>query len=219
MFIERFNRTLLHIINKPMVINGDGNWVNILNDAVITYNNNIHSTINMTPVDASNNPDKVKYTFSFKNVKGKPGYAQPKLKVGDYVRNVDKRNIFSKGYTSSWNRELFKVYEVLKTQPPTYKIEDINGEIILGNCFNLFAKLNMNTYKLNPLHYISLTGYSFDCFLKLSNVELDTIQDEQILKDFISAMRGGICGAMGDRYIRSQSQSLYQGTCFADGEA
>ena len=68
----------------------------------------------MTPVDASNNPDKVKYTFSFKNIQGKLGYAQPKLNVGDYVRNVDKRNIFSKGYTSNWNRELFKVNEVLK---------------------------------------------------------------------------------------------------------
>ena len=44
-FIERFNRTLLHIINKPMFFDGDGNWVNILNDAVITYNNNIHSFI------------------------------------------------------------------------------------------------------------------------------------------------------------------------------
>ena len=43
-----------------MFINGDGNWVNILNDAVIRYNNNIHSIINMTPVDASNNPDKVR---------------------------------------------------------------------------------------------------------------------------------------------------------------
>ena len=127
-FIVRFNRTLLHIINKPMFINGDGNWVNILNDAVVTYNNNIHSTINMTPVDASNNPDKVKYTFSFRNIK-------PKLKVGDYVRNADKRNIFSKGYTSKWNRELFKVNEVLKTQPPTYKIEDFNGEIIVGKYY------------------------------------------------------------------------------------
>ena len=127
-FIERFNRTLLHIINKPMFINGDGNWVNILNDAVVTYNNNIHSTINMTRLDASNNPDKVKYTFSFKNIK-------PKLKVGDYVRNVAKRNIFSKGYTSNWNRELFKVIEVLKTQPPTYKIGDINGEIIEGKYY------------------------------------------------------------------------------------
>ena len=82
-----------------------------------------------------------------------------------------------------------------------------NDIFILGHCFNLFVMLNMNTYKLNPLHYISLPGYSFDFFLKLSNVELDTIQDEQILKAFISAVRGGICSVLGDRYIRSQSQS------------
>ena len=56
-FIERLIRPLLHIINKPLFINGDGDWVNILNDAIITYNNNIHSTINMTPIGASNNPD------------------------------------------------------------------------------------------------------------------------------------------------------------------
>ena len=134
MFLERFKRTLLHIINKPTFINrdprsgiADGNWVNILNDAVITYNINIHSTINMTPVDASNNPDKVKYYVNSTK-------AKPKFKVGDYVRNADNRNIFSKGYTSNWNRELLKVNEVLKTQP-TYKIADMNGEIIEGKYY------------------------------------------------------------------------------------
>ena len=45
---------------------------------------------------------------------------KPKLKVDDYFRNADKRNIFSKGYTS---------------QPPTYKMEDINGEIIEGKYY------------------------------------------------------------------------------------
>ena len=111
-----------------MFINGDGNWVNILNDAVITYKNSTHSTIDMTPVDASNNPDKVKYYV-------KSTKATPKFKVGDYVRNADKRNIFSKVYTSNWNRELFKVNEVLNTQPITYKIEDIIGEIIKGKYY------------------------------------------------------------------------------------
>ena len=56
----------------------------------------------MTPVDVSNNPDNVKYTFSFKNIK-------PKLKVGDYVRNADKRNIFSKGYSSNWIENCLKL--------------------------------------------------------------------------------------------------------------
>ena len=129
-----------------MFINGDGNWVNILNDAVIKNNNNIHSTIKMTPVDAFNNPDTVRYireaasqiisTSTKIKPKGKPGYFQ--LKVGDYVRNKDKRNIYSKGYTSNSNRELFKVREVLNTQPLTYKIdkiEDMNGEIIEGKYY------------------------------------------------------------------------------------
>ena len=98
-----------------MFINCDCNWVNILNDAAKTYNNNIHSTISITHVDASNNPDKVKYYVKSTKIK-------PKFKAGDYVRNADKRNFFSKGYISIWNRELFKVNEVLKTQPPTYKI-------------------------------------------------------------------------------------------------
>ena len=85
-----------------------------------------------------------------------------------------------------------------------------NDIFILGHCFNLFFKLNMISYKLNPIPYNSLPSYSFDCFLKLCKVELEEIQDEQILKDFISAMRGGICGVMGNRYIKSQSQSQSQ---------
>ena len=40
-----------------MFINGDVNWLDILNDAVVTYHNNKHTTINMTTVDASNIPE------------------------------------------------------------------------------------------------------------------------------------------------------------------
>ena len=76
-----------------------------------------------------------------------------------------------------------------------------NDVRILEHCFNLFVKLNIDIYKLNSLHYISLPGFSFDCLLILSDVELETIQDERMLKDFIKAMRGGICGVMGNRHI------------------
>ena len=78
----------------------------------------------MTPVDASDNPDKVRYIISTSTK------IKTKLKVGDYVRNAEKRNILSKGYTYNFNREWFKVNEVFKTQPPTYKTEDMNKEII-----------------------------------------------------------------------------------------
>ena len=83
--------------------------------------------------------------------------------------------------------------------------------IISEYCFNLFVKLNVVTCKLNPPHYNSLPGYSFDCFLKLSEVELDTIQDGQMLKDFIGAMRGGICGVMGNRKINKNGSRKFAG--------
>ena len=36
-----------------------------------------------------------------------------------------------------------------------------------------------------------------------SGVTLDTLQDKQMLNDFIEAKKGGICGIMGDRYINN----------------
>ena len=83
----------------------------------------INSRQKMTPVYALNRPEKVRYSFSFMNIK-------PQLKVGDYARNADKRNNFWKGYISSWDTELFEINQVLKTQSPTYRIDDIDGEII-----------------------------------------------------------------------------------------
>ena len=104
-FIERFTRTLLHIIKKPMFINGDGVWVNILNDAVVTYNNKIHSTINMTLL-------MLLIILRRLNTQSFKGTLNVNLKFD--VRNAVKPNIFSKGYTSNWNRQLFKVNEILK---------------------------------------------------------------------------------------------------------
>ena len=37
-------------------------------------------------------------------------------------------SIFSKGYTENWSRKIFVFDSVLKTNPWTYKIKDLNGE-------------------------------------------------------------------------------------------
>ena len=52
--------------------------------------------------------------------------------VNDRVRITKYKNIFSKGYTENWSREIFIINSVLKTNPWTYKIKDLNGEKIIG---------------------------------------------------------------------------------------
>jgi hypothetical protein len=54
---------------------------------------------------------------------------EPKLHVGDIVRLSNSRRIFVKSYLPSWTMELFKISEVIKTQPPTYKIVDFKDEL------------------------------------------------------------------------------------------
>ena len=58
---------------------------------------------------------------------------------------------------------------------------------------------------LNPLHYVSLPGYSFDCWLISSGVTLGRLQDKQMLDDIVETKRGGICGIMADRCINNRN--------------
>ena len=116
------------------------------------------------------------------------------------IRSSPKNKLPLQAEVDEFNRSNTK-----KTEKKT--LEDMENDVrILVDCFNSFVKLNIDTCKLHPLHYISLPGYSSDCFLKLSQVELDTLQDEQMLKDFISAIKGGICGDMGNGYVYSNGQ-------------
>ena len=62
-------------------------------------------------------------------------HKDPKFKVNDRVRITKYQNIFSKGYTENWSREIFIIDSVLKTNPWTYKLKDLNGEKIIGSFY------------------------------------------------------------------------------------
>ena len=50
----------------------------------------------------------------------------PEFKVGDRVEIFKYKNFFTKGYTKNWWREIFSIDSVLKTNPWTNEIKDLN---------------------------------------------------------------------------------------------
>ena len=88
---ERFIRTLQNKIFKHMTAISKNVYFNVLDDIVNRYNNTVHRTIKMKPIDVKDNT----YVDSKKEVNDK----YPKLKVGDHVRISKYKNIFAKGYT------------------------------------------------------------------------------------------------------------------------
>ena len=138
-FVERVNKTLLDLIKEPMYIKGKGNWLNHLDAAMAKYNNGVHGTTKMTPFEmVSNNNTPILKNINHNDKLPKFRAASPtfpKFYVGDFVRVPDKRTLYSKGYTTNWNRELFKIHTINSTIPVTYTLEDENKEIIQGKYF------------------------------------------------------------------------------------
>ena len=52
-FAERFNRTIRDLLKKVVSEKGDANWIDILPTITKQYNNRIHSSTKLTPIQAS----------------------------------------------------------------------------------------------------------------------------------------------------------------------
>ena len=144
--IERFNRTLTTKLWKQFTINGNQKWLKILQPTINEYNNSTHRTINTTPNKASKNPSLVSVTNAAEaalkvdsitnETKHNNIVTKPKFKVGNRVRIFKFKNKFEKGYKGYWTKEIFKIKEVKNTIPITYRLEDLDGEKILGSFYN-----------------------------------------------------------------------------------
>ena len=82
--IERFNRTLKHIMWKYFTVNNTRFYLDALDEMVKHYNDKVHSTIKVTLKEASQdiNPGKVYFNIIRKRNKSRTGI---KYKKGDKV--------------------------------------------------------------------------------------------------------------------------------------
>ena len=88
---QRFIRTLKNKIFKHMTAVSKNVYFDVLDDIVNKYNNTVHRTIKMKPIDVTDD-SYVEYNEDFNK-------KDPKFKVSDHVRISKYKNIFAKGYT------------------------------------------------------------------------------------------------------------------------
>lgn len=140
-YAERFNRTLKDWLSKYFISNNTYNWLGILQELVDTYNNRVHSTTGVAPVDAidpENYMNVYVNNIKYRAEKVKEQKRQDKndLHIGDYVRTSRVKGVFEKGYHSNWTEEVFVITHVIDSTPKTYKIaEAFDGTPIEGSFY------------------------------------------------------------------------------------
>ena len=149
--VERFNRTLKAVMWKYFTAKHTNRYVNVLGKLLHKYNNTKHSTIGMTPTQASK-PENEVAVFRKLHPETAQTRVKPKFSVGDEVRIPKYKTIFEKGYLPNWTEEVFIISEVKSTVPVTYKLKDWQNEPVYGSFYEReLQKANQNVFIIDKV--------------------------------------------------------------------
>ena len=169
---ERLIRMPKNKIYKHMAAISKNVYNDALDDIVNKYNNAVHKTIKMKPIDVTDD--------SFAEYNEESNKIDPKFKVDDHVRISKYKNIFAKEYTPNWSKEVFVINKVKNTVPWTYVINDLNGEEITESFYEKeLQSTNQQKFRIDKIIkrkddklYVKWKGYndSFNSWINKKDI-------------------------------------------------
>ena len=146
---ERVIKIIRNLLKKPVFEKGRADWISELSSVIKKYNNTIHSSTKMTPLQASKKSNE-KLVYS--NLKDDRQKQKPKYKLGQLVRTADIKKVFSKGDSTNYSYKLYPITEVIHDTIPSYRIdylpERYNQNLLLPTKLSLVEN-NQIMKKLN----------------------------------------------------------------------
>ena len=132
--------------------------------------------------------------------------------IDDYKKPVnilEKKDFFSKLKNKCPDdKEIERTMDIIKrfNIKNGEELTEINlqSDVLLLACvFEKFIKASVNEFDINPLYCVSLPGYTWQCGLKYTGINLQTLQDKDMIMLLENNIRGGISSVMGSRYVKS----------------
>ena len=146
---ERVIRTIRNLLKKLIFLAGNADCLSELPYVIKQYNNTIHSSIKITPNQASKKSNKRKV---YSNLQDRRVKQKPKFKLGELVRTADIKKVFSKGDSKNWIYKLYTINEIIHDTIPSYRIdylpERYNENLLLPTKLSL-EQNNKNMKDLN----------------------------------------------------------------------
>ena len=79
--------------------------------------------------------------------------------------------------------------------------------LLLADVFENFRDMCLKEYELDPAHFLSLTGLTWQACLKKTNIELELLTDYDMLLMVEEGIRGGICHSI-HRYAKANNKYM-----------
>ena len=126
-------------------------------------------------------------------------------------RSAFKNDLTGKKLSKKDYKRIFRVYKVFKIKnfaeyTELYMKSDI---ILLADVLIEFREKMISNYELNPMYSYTLPGYSWNCMLKHTGVELDLFSPDQ--SDMCVMFENGIHGGVSTiihRYVEANNKYM-----------
>lgn len=154
--VERVQRTIKGYLFRYFQAKNTNKWIDVLPSIVNSYNNRVHRSIGMKPVDVNffNSPQIFKklYPDFYKKKHSVPKFL---FNIGCLVRITLLKDIFSKGFNKKWSSEIYTIHGQIIAPLPRYVVKSLNNGDILKGSF-LAPELQQIGIKKNSLTYTML---------------------------------------------------------------
>ena len=132
----------------------------------------------------------------FKDTKPPPQKAFNSKLSGKGISNKNYNHVLN--VWDSFDMETFKDYHEL------YNVSDV---LLLADVFENFRDLCLKIYGLDPVYYFTAPGLAWDVCLKMTNIQLELLNDVNMLLMFEKGIRGGI-SIISNRYGEANNKYM-----------
>lgn len=106
-----------------------------------------------------------------------------------FFNDLSNESISEKDYTFA--TKVWELFEC-KTMQDYMEIYLLADVLLLADVFENYRSRCLIDYNLDPLHYFSAAHFSFDCYLRMTKVELDLFKDINKYLFISRGIRGGL---------------------------
>ena len=122
----------------------------------------------------------------------------------DFFNGLENKELSKDDYDHALN--VWKTFKctTFKDYHDLYMKTDV---LLLGDVFENFRKVCLKIYELDPAHYFTSPGLSWDAMLKETGIKLQLLTDVDMYRFFELGIRGGI-SMISHRYAKANNKYL-----------
>ena len=179
----------------------------------------LEALVNNLPKDAFNNLERYYTGEKAELIKRKGFYPYEYMNTEERFKETKlppKKAFYSrlsgKGITKGDYKHALNVWNAfnMKTFLNYHELYNETDVLLLADVFENFRDLCLKIYGLDPTHYFTSPGLSWDACLKKTGVELELLSDPDKLLMFERLIRGGI-SMISNRYGKANNKYMKRG--------